>query len=359
MKKRILLVTADATQTGVPRQIAILAPRLCHYYEVHLACPQGWLSDTLSNTAVIVHLCNNSQELLTISKAISPDLASVHTPRAALWVGSLLRKLPCPWTYTEHLWTENYRLPNPIRHYIQINALVRIIRKAAAISAVSRSVQQFLQIKTDLPIMLTHNALSIMGTITENQVKKNPRADSLKILFIGSLNLTKGADMLIPIFKNVIAAKPKASLTICGTGKLLAAIKKQISQLPDDLQSAISLIPNDLNDQSLTELYHTHDYYIQPSRSESFGVAALEASYFGLPVIASNVGGLPEIIIDGRTGKIADPTIDSFSQALITVINDSNNYSVLSKAGQDHAKQFTVDQQTDKYLQLFYSVLTD
>jgi glycosyltransferase involved in cell wall biosynthesis len=50
-----------------------------------------------------------------------------------------------------------------------------------------------------------------------------------------------------------------------------------------------------------------YDFMVMPSLSESFGVAALDAAAVGLPVIASNVGGIPEIIKDGETGMLVPP----------------------------------------------------
>ncbi|MBV8087739.1 MAG: glycosyltransferase family 4 protein [Chloroflexi bacterium] len=49
------------------------------------------------------------------------------------------------------------------------------------------------------------------------------------------------------------------------------------------------------------------DVYAQPSRSEAFGIACLEAMAHGLPVVASRVGGLPELVVDGETGWLVDP----------------------------------------------------
>jgi glycosyltransferase involved in cell wall biosynthesis len=60
----------------------------------------------------------------------------------------------------------------------------------------------------------------------------------------------------------------------------------------------------EINNSDVPDVLRRFDVFVIPSRSESFGVAAVEASSVGLPVIASNVGGLPEVVIDGETGLL-------------------------------------------------------
>jgi L-malate glycosyltransferase len=78
------------------------------------------------------------------------------------------------------------------------------------------------------------------------------------------------------------------------------------------------------------------DIFAMPSLYESFGVAALEASACGVPVVASRVGGVPETVIDGKTGLLvrpADP--ESLAQALATLIHDRSLRVRLGDAGRE------------------------
>ncbi len=95
----------------------------------------------------------------------------------------------------------------------------------------------------------------------------------------------------------------KFKLTIIGDGPQLSEMKLLSESLDiKDLVEFIGWVPND----ELPRYLNSFDVFLVPSRldSESFGVAAVEAGACELPCIVSNVGGLPEVIIDSKTGIV-------------------------------------------------------
>jgi starch synthase len=79
--------------------------------------------------------------------------------------------------------------------------------------------------------------------------------------------------------------------------------------------------------------------YVQPSRREPFGLAALEASASGLPVVASRVGGLPDIVEDEVTGLLVDPgQVSALADALERLIGNADERDRLGRAGADRAR---------------------
>jgi glycosyltransferase involved in cell wall biosynthesis len=120
-----------------------------------------------------------------------------------------------------------------------------------------------------------------------------PPNDRVRILFVGADFERKGGAALLTAF----AALPP------DTAELVLVTKSQIEPRP-----SVSVI-GDLgpNDPRLVDLFRTSDVFVLPSRSETFGIAAVEASAAGVPVIASAVGGLSDIVVDGETGYTVKP----------------------------------------------------
>jgi glycosyltransferase involved in cell wall biosynthesis len=77
-----------------------------------------------------------------------------------------------------------------------------------------------------------------------------------------------------------------------------------------------------------------------PSRRESFGMAALEASTMELPVIASNCGGIPEVVINGENGLLIETgDVEGFQRAMTELIENDKKRKAMGKKGKEIASQ--------------------
>jgi glycosyltransferase involved in cell wall biosynthesis len=91
-----------------------------------------------------------------------------------------------------------------------------------------------------------------------------------------------------------------------------------------------------LPQRKVAEEMDRSDVFAIPSLSESFGVAALEASASGVPVIASNVGGLPEVVKDGETGFLTKPgDAGEIESKLDKLYEDADLRRIMGKAGRE------------------------
>jgi glycosyltransferase involved in cell wall biosynthesis len=103
------------------------------------------------------------------------------------------------------------------------------------------------------------------------------------------------------------------------------------------------------------------DVYVHPARAESFGLAILEAMACGTPVVASDVGGIPEVLADGAAGSLVapdDPT--ALAAALAKLIGDADMRAHFSVVGaQRAAEQYPQELQRDRYLALYAELLAD
>ena len=111
--------------------------------------------------------------------------------------------------------------------------------------------------------------------------------------------------------------------------------------------------------ENIKDLLAITDVAILPSGSESFGLVALESMAYGIPVVTTNTGGLPEVNIDGETGYTVDVgDIDGFADAVLKIIN---NRDLAAELGQNAARisrdRFAAEKIIPQYINYYRKIL--
>ncbi|MBI4548796.1 MAG: N-acetyl-alpha-D-glucosaminyl L-malate synthase BshA [Ignavibacteriae bacterium] len=111
----------------------------------------------------------------------------------------------------------------------------------------------------------------------------------------------------------------------------------------------------------LVPLLSASDLFLMPSQSESFGLSALEAMACEIPVISSSVGGLPELIVHGETGYIAEiGDIERMAKYTIELLTNEARYKQFAAASRKRAvEMFNIEKVVDQYEQYYQTVLTE
>ena len=112
--------------------------------------------------------------------------------------------------------------------------------------------------------------------------------------------------------------------------------------------------------EDVIPLLNISDLYMLPSRSESFGLSALEAMSCGVPVIGTSEGGLKEVVEDGVSGYICDPNdIDRMSKAAISILTGKKKSADMGNAARKRAMDFDSSLVIGKYINYYKKILNN
>lgn len=173
--------------------------------------------------------------------------------------------------------------------------------------------------------------------------------DGKVIITVSRLVKKNGINNLLAAVENL----PQVFLIIVGEGELRPELEDQAAPF----SSRVCFVGTQ-NNRVLADYLAAADVFCRPSLSEGQGIVFLEAMCAGLPVVATEVGGIPSMITNGANGLLVSPQdIPALQAALATVLNSSGLSEKLSKAGRKTVADFAWDKLAPRFQAWFTAVL--
>jgi glycosyltransferase involved in cell wall biosynthesis len=187
----------------------------------------------------------------------------------------------------------------------------------------------------------------IRGTITdvgnplpERLFAVEPAPEPGCILFSGALMPRKSVGDLVDAFPRIVATVPEARLHIAGGQRdsaHVALVRRKIDEL--DLRDRVTML-GQLGADAMLEEYRRASVLALPSRQESSPMAIGEAMAVGVPVVATRVGGIPDLVEDGVTGHLVEPgDVVGLATRIADVLRDPAARAALGAAGRARANE--------------------
>jgi L-malate glycosyltransferase len=232
------------------------------------------------------------------------------------------------------------------------------IEQSDAVTAVSR----FLKEKTLTSYQIKKPITVIPNFVDQKKYKRNvdkhllhqlaPNGEKVLIHISNFRSLKRVADV-VRIF-NLVRQKINSKLLLVGDGPDRSSAEQLARELGigDDVKF--------LGKQAeIVPLLSIADLFLIPSQSESFGLSALEAMACEVPVVASSVGGLPELVIHGTTGYIAEiGDVERMAKYSIELLTNEAKHKMFSLASRKRAiEEFEVNRIVSQYEKLYKKVL--
>jgi glycosyltransferase involved in cell wall biosynthesis len=285
----------------------------------------------------------------SLLREFNPDIVAIHSPRYTMSKNPLKmldetrKQAPIiMWIHgTEALinafhhyippWKIKQEIRNIVGGTIKITILRFLIPKASAVVYVSKWMQKtaehYFLFKHPHSFIIPNPVDTALFSYTEKNMQYRNKGISVR-----GLEWKYGTDIAIKAYSNL----RETSLTILGTGPL----ETYMRNLAKKCRSNVSFLNTHIEHNRMPELYAKYGYFVAPSRTEAQGVAMCEAMACGLPVIATNVGGIPEFVKNGVNGiLVPKENPKALRKAVKQLLADEKLYCMLSENGANYVKE--------------------
>jgi L-malate glycosyltransferase len=172
------------------------------------------------------------------------------------------------------------------------------------------------------------------------------------IMHISNFRPVKRVDDAVRVFARISRAIP-ARLILIGDGPERGRVQQTAEE--EGVAERVTFLGKQ---ESVAEILACADLFLLPSATESFGLVALEAMSCGVPVIASKVGGLPEVVPDGEAGFLADiGDVETMAARGLEILADKDRWRAMSAAARSAAELYSKDRVVPMYENHYLKVL--
>lgn len=246
-----------------------------------------------SNTKSKVKYLQSIKELRNIYKQFKPDIVHAHYATSYGLLGMLLHSKK----FVVSVWgSDIYEFPKS--SFMHKWVIQLILKRARVILSTSQDMAKEINLYVNKKITVIPFGIDIEKF---KPVEKLQKQEQFIIGTVKSLEDIYGIDRLIQAFALFHSKYPSSNCYIYGQGTK----KEALQQLTKELNvENVVLFQGVIDNATVPDVLNLFDVFCALSRRESFGVAVIEASACGLPVVVTNVGGLPEVVIHNKTGFI-------------------------------------------------------
>ena len=303
---------------------------------------------------IITNLLRGTEKLMSSIKSLSPDLIHSHgDPKYSLPPSFL----SFPWVHTIHGVThkEKYywygrRLPHRFLYPFLEKASLRKCRYVISICE---------YVEKEYSYLKNTRFFRIPNLVSPEFFSLQDKEERPLILYIGSISYRKDPLMLVKSLPSVVSKHPKVKLHIIGRVENPSYFSKMNKFIKANDLSPFVEIKGVLNNTQVREEISRCSLLVLPSRQETSPLSIAEAMAAGKPVIATRVGGIPEMVEDGKTGFLITPGDwkELAEKILILLKNDTLRKEMGSKGREKAKKLYHPETVVKKLMEVYNLVL--
>jgi glycosyltransferase involved in cell wall biosynthesis len=346
---KILYISSNADEAGAPRHVEMLASAFSRKNDV--VCifgERGPVADRLANRNISVYYVlelrnainpiKDSVALLKIINVInktSPQIVHCHSAKAGVLgrIASVLTSKHC--VYTVHGW--GWRGMPPWKEKL-IKMVERVLAKICDVKYifVADAVRSDAMSVLKIPEGSWRIIYNGVPDVLSDRARLRPRY--LTLLMAARVCDAKDHLTLLKAFRNLDS---QYRLVLCGAGTDSDEFRAHAMKIAGESYQRITFVGET---SEIYSYYEKSDIYLLVSRFEAFPISIVEAMAFGLPIVATNVGGVSELIEDGVNGYLVPPgDAHTLSSRISAFQQEEHRMSMSSNSRQKYINRFRVD----------------
>lgn len=311
------------------------------------------------------------KEVDRLSREYKIDI--VHGQSPSSYGYGLLRRLDIPFVVTLHgtsfgellsysgvplsfinptlIYNATFEMVLAFQTYIEYRCADKVI---AVSKATAEETERFYHLSRERVVAI-HNGIDL-SVFTDSRPEEDGKHT---LLSVGRLAWRKGYKFLIDAMPNVLSEYPNAKLLLVGDVITKnVPLQQQVRKL--GIENSVHFLGR-VPPERLYSLYHEADVYVQPSLYEPFGITILEAMSMGKPIVATRVGGIPELITNGVEGLLVESGNSlELARAIINVFSDSSRRKCFGRNARKRVeREFTWETIAKKTLELYKNLLNE
>ncbi len=186
-----------------------------------------------------------------------------------------------------------------------------------------------------------------------DRLKLGLPTDAFIIGNVGRMVPVKGQVYFIRAVPQILKEFPQTHFLLMGEGELKETLKKEVKKLK--VENCFHFIPPQ---EEVLPVFSSLDLFVLPSLNEGMGRVIVQAMAMGKPVVATRVGGVPDLITDGVNGFLVPPKDEhSLAQAIIKILRNPSLRLEMGKRGKERAQEFSLENMIKKIENLYQEVI--
>ncbi len=305
-----------------------------------------------------------SAQLGKTIKHLGLDIIHSHSPFLLGRMGArAARRYKLPLIFTFHTLYDQYVHYFPFARQASKQFVQRVSRnfcnRCNKVIAPSQMIVSYLQrigVKTSIVNIPTGVDLEEFTDLNPNWLKENygVNPDEKVLLFVGRLGQEKNVNFLIKAFHTVQSRYPNCRLVMVGKGPQENALRRMTRELGiQDKVTFTGVLPR----QKIVHCYASSDLFVFPSVTETQGLVIGEAKAAGLPVVAIRAFGPAEIVNHGEDGFLTDPSLSSFTTAILDLLENRELYDQMRKQAYNNVSYISSSHCAEKMLEVYQELI--